>query len=283
AELAAAVGPGAGRLLAFLPGSADVRTVAERIAALTGSEQLAARYPDQPWAYRKELRSLMTEKAGSGVVPVSAEADAARGETRRSRVGYFEALGAANRAPSVGTVTALKQALEPYDPLVTPFGYAEVAGLWRRLGDGHADRELEAWMHVAYYASAGDRSVRDVLRAIEIVCDRPKVIATAEDRAAYVDGLLGLLERRWRARGLKKPANPEVVLADATDTVTAVQRGLEVMTQSAAAADVGHVETRRAYLEHAVIAPLRGYRHRLTDQISRAESRRDRAGRASAD
>lgn len=267
-ELIAAIDGGAGRLADSILTAGEERRALERLAEVTGAQRLAVRYPDQPWAYRKELRTLLTDETKSAIAKVAAEVEASVGEERRRRVDYFEALGAANRSPSVPTINAVKASLSPHDPLLTPFGHAEVAGLWRRAGEEFADRELESQIRSAHYAGAGDRSVRDVLRALEIIERRPEIIADPADRFAHVDGLLTLLERRWMARGLKDPSATEVVLADVTDTVAAVESSLARLDEDGAEIGAaGHVEGRRAYFDRQVVAPLRAYRHRLIAKL----------------
>lgn len=158
----------------------------------------------------------------------------------------------------------------PYDPLLAHFLHFELAELHRsarEAGDeSHAAEELIHRLHAAQFAIVGDRSVRNIAAALELLCGAEAASAEPDPllRYDYLNGLLQALRRRWderAARPVQQKAAP--ALADADACIVAVERALAALDQLAEAGAGENWPARRTYLERILLRPLRTYRSRV--------------------
>ncbi|QDT38277.1 spermidine synthase [Stratiformator vulcanicus] len=266
-ELSGAIQSNGKALLAHCVSATDQRQVLDRLAAVTGQRSLPARYPDQPWAYRKELKGLMTSQRRSPIRRVAAEATAPdlHPEDLR-RVEYLQALAAARANPTFESISQVMSAARPYDPMMTYFAHAEVSELYRHLGEDAVGLELQHLLHTIYFADSTDRSVRNALRAIEIAIDHPELFAGPTERCDHLDGLLQVLKRRWDNRGTSEPKASGVVLNDVETSLKQIDAALAVLSAhepDEIGRDRQSVKARTRAIEKTLERPLESYRTRL--------------------
>ena len=272
-ELQTAVGDRASRFLERGVPAGDQPDVLDRLAEVTGRHALMARYPDQPWSYRKEVKKKLQEHPRSVIQPVSGTLKRTQHPDDRRRLRYFEVLGEALQNPTAQTLASVEESASTYDPLLDWFMQNEVAGLWESLGTAGAAAALQHRLYIVQHADARDRSVRDVIDTINLITAQPTLIADSADRFDQLNGLLQTLMVRWQLRGTAAPHSPEVVLIDIDKSLHATTAALTAMTPLAPA--VGFTDEtwnhRRAAVERQLVRPLKTYRSGLVAHLQSKE------------
>ncbi len=203
-ELAEGTADRTTRLLVSLKDD-ERRDAIDRIAEVAAQRELMVKYPDQPWAYRKEVRTKLVESPRSVIRPVSGEVQRVRHPDDQHRLDYFEALGKAIGNTSPKSLARLEAFAEPYDPLVSYFLHHEIAPLYEKLD---VSGELAHRLYAAYFADPRDRSVRDVSRTLELIASHPDAIPDEATRYDQLNSLIEVMLRRWEARGMAEPRRP---------------------------------------------------------------------------
>lgn len=257
--------------------------VLTRIAEVTGQHRLMTAFPDQPWAYRKELRTQLAEKPRGVIRPVAGEVLRERHPVDLRRIDYFKALGEAIHESSEQNLAKLERFAEPYDPMLTYFLHHEIAPLYSAWGEAGAAGEFAHRIYTAYYADPRDRSVRDVASTIELLAAHPTLIADDAGRFDHLNGLIEVLLDRWEARGMTEPRSPAVIMIDADKSLDATEAAIEAMTPLTAAAGLSDEEwkLRQAAIERTFTRPLRKYRTSLLPHL-RAAQKKTAAAESSA-
>jgi hypothetical protein len=116
-----------------------------------------------------------------------------------------------------------------------------------------------------FFAAPGDRSVRNITSAIELLCEHPQATETALDRWDHLNSLLQMMKLRWAIRAGLTPASAQVTLNDVDKSLAAVQTALHAMDdlQTEAGIPAADWQARRRFLEATVVHPLRGYLRQL--------------------
>lgn len=240
--------------------SADVL---DRLNELREQQALIIDKPDQHWAYRATTKRMLIESPRSELVHVKGEDPAHRRHPEdKQRLTYFKALGETAKRTTADRLQAVADMDLPYDPLVTFFLHQEVAELAKRDRESFSDFELRHRLYRANYTMPGDHSVRNVIEAIDILCDH---VAPGTDplwRSDQLDALLQLLQERWANRGQIRPDSSRVVLVDIEKSIAAMERAFEVMPTLATARGQTEQdwEARQLVLEKLLVRPLRTYR-----------------------
>jgi len=268
-ELAEGTADRTTRLLASIDED-ERRDVVERIAEVGAQRELMVKYPDQPWAYRKEVRTKLVEHPRSVIQPVSGEVQRVRHPDDQHRLDYFEALGKAIGNTSPKSLSRLEGYAEPYDPLLTYFLHHEIAPLYQKLD---VSGELAHRLYAAYFADPRDRSVRDVSRTLELIASHPDAIPDETSRYDQLNSLIEIMLRRWEARGMAEPRSPEVVMVDIDICLDAIDAAMESMDSLAASAGLSSEEwdSRQAAIERTLTRPLRKYRTNLLPHLRTAQ------------
>lgn len=268
-ELAEGTADRTTRLILSVTGE-DRRDIVERIAEVAAQRELMVKYPDQPWAYRKEVRSQLVESPRSVIRPVSGEVQRVRHPDDQHRLDYFEALGKAIGQTSPNSLARLESFAEPYDPLVTYFLHHEIAPLYQKLD---ASGELTHRLYAAYFADPRDRSVRDVSRTLELIASHPNAIPDETMRYDQLNSLIEIMLRRWEARGMVEPRSPQVVMVDIDICLDAIETAVEEMDPLAASAGLSREEwgLRKSAIERTLTRPLRKYRTNLLPHLRTAK------------
>jgi hypothetical protein len=252
------------RMLAWLGDADGMHDVAERLADVTEQQRVIQENPDGVWAYRKSIKQRLQDRPRTAIVQVVHEGLQRKlhPEDQR-RKDYLVALGAAatNPDPPRDAIDAVVDFVEPYDPLVSYFAHHEAARLLARATAVDPRAELEHRLHTIYFNAAYDRSVRNVVAALEIVLDHPETAGVPLDRWDQMNSLLEVLKQRWSIR-VQLGETSRYADSDAEQTLAVAQRALESMERLATQLPLppGVAQARLTLLERQFVRPLRTYR-----------------------
>lgn len=263
---------------------AETADVARRLTELKLQRELVVDNPDEYWSYRKIVKKRMQEQPQTEILQVKGERPTQQlHANEKRRMEYFEALGAAAKepVPSTSALQSIAEFAEPFDPLMSFFLHQEVAELAAKNRDANAGIELEHRIHAAYFTTSNDRSVRNIVAAVELICDRPELLADPVQRGDTVDGLVQLLHSRWYSRGDAPPTSSKIALNDIEKSIAAVERAGTVLDETGNARGLTseQVTARKDALERSLIRPLRNYRqtlmpHHYREQAAKADQSR---------
>ncbi len=239
-----------------------------RLAEVTGQRNLMAAHPDEYWAYRKTVKDQVTQRPRSVIVQVKGELprQEIHAEEKR-RLDYFRALGRAyqHKPPRPEDIAKVESFAEPFDPLITFFLHQEVAELHSRSSSHNSSAELAHRVHSIFFAAPGDRSIRNVIAAIEILTAHSESVETPIERWDHLNAMLQMMKQRWAIRSSVAPASTQVTLNDVDKSLEAVDMALKAMDELREEAGIKTQdwEARRRFVEMTVVHPLRVYRRQL--------------------
>jgi len=280
-EMQLAFAPHQMQIPAVLPISEDHKEIERRLSALTQQLEILAGMPDQPWTYRKSLRMEMQrsprpplESVKDGkIVRESHPLDQFRND-------YFESLGRTLSAvfhaqPTAGAqIGAFERFTATFEPLLTHFAHYELVRLHELAKHPSPSDEFRHRLHIVFFTSPSDASVRPVVSAIEQLIAQPQLIADDGDRYDMLNGLVQRLIERWEARTAWEPRSAVRVQNDVDQSVRVTNLALKMMDSIAASANVDSEDflRRRRFITAALISPLRDYRdqvlaHRLKTEV----------------
>jgi hypothetical protein len=254
-ETQAALSPLVSTLQTWLPGGRGLPELERRVGEVQSQQDLMSRFTNQYWAYRATLRDQVSKKSRSQLQPVTlAEQRRMHPEDRR-RLAYFETLGRAVKTRTPEDIERLAAFETPYDPLVSYFLHQEASELLRTSSQRDVARELEHRLHTTWYSSARDASLRNVLAAMELLRDHPEATRDEWDRWDQLNGLLQALQRRWSVRAQLKPSTARSLVADADQTLQAVEKTCDTMEQLASRVGVPAEDwaARREVLDQTLV------------------------------
>ena len=232
-ETQMALSPLVSQLQTWLPGGRGLPELERRVGEVQSQQDLMARFTNQYWAYRATLRDQVSKKSRSQLQPVTlAEQRRMHPEDRR-RLAYFEILGRAVKTRAPEDIERLAGFETPYDPLVSYFLHQEAAELLRTSSSRDVVRELEHRLHTTWFSSARDASLRNVIAALDLLCEHPAATQDAWERWDQFNGLLQALQRRWSVRAQLKPSTARSLVADADQTLLSVRKTFDTMEQLA--------------------------------------------------
>jgi hypothetical protein len=252
--------------------------IKRRLADVEEQSDLIHDKPDHYWAYRGRVKERIKAAPQSELIQVKGEAPyhSLSGPDKR-RLEYFEALGAAaqQERPSAASLNAVAEFDAPFDPLISPFLHQEIAELAERDGEQLADIELWHRLHRAFYASPADRSIRNVVRTLELLSERPDLIADAAARGDTLDALLQILHNRWHNRGDISPDSSQVMLNDIELSLSAIDAAFDQLAELSPARQLpaDAWPSRQLAIEKSLVRPLRAYRSMLLPRHAMRKSR----------
>jgi len=271
----------AGRLLVWDHVDGNDPDLLRRLSEVAGQRELmsAKSYTDRKWAYRKSVREQLTERPRSVIQQISGGPSKRRlhPEDRR-RKNYLAALGAAAKEKSTNTDAVHRVAAYeiPYDPLLSYFVHREAAELYSQTRPRDVRSELNHRLHLAYYADARDRSIRNVVAALQLLCEHADSAPQPQKRFDHINALYQVLRARWQVRGTDQPKSTRIALNDIERTVAALETSFPVM--ESLNRDLGNSEatwqSRQRYLDMTLVRPLRTFRSRLLPHHLRRERKR---------
>lgn len=265
-ELYEAMSSHAGRIAEWPGVEGNDPEFLRRLSDVLLQRELMTKYPDQPWAYRKSAQEELKKH------PHTVIAEAEDGFNRKlhpvdqRRLEYFAALGHAAQArrPSLESLHQIEEFAEPYDPVLTYFVHHELSPLYARAATPDPAAQLRHRLYTVYYGDARDRSIRDVVEALQLLAANPQVFSATE-RWDHTNSLLQFLKLRWNNRGLDKPNSARIVLNDLDRTIGVAESTFTEMEKLRLLVGVSESDwrARREVIERSLIRPLRVYQSEL--------------------
>ncbi|TWU09458.1 Spermidine synthase [Symmachiella macrocystis] len=277
-EVGIALMPRTGRLLDQMGDDAGDPDVLEHLAEVTGKQKLIRDYPDQYWAYRSSVREQVTAGASGRSVIQQVKHQLAGHDFHprdQRRMRYFAALGQAQKTKSPSDIRQLENFAFPYDPMITYFLHGEAAELYSRAGEQRVPaNELRHRLYSTYYSVAGDRSVRTIVDALNLLIEHPEAAPDPLTRWDYINGLLQVLQTRWYDRGSVQPKSFTVMISDVSETLLTADRSLKAMRTitTDAGLDPAVWAERERVLKRTLVKPLRDYRAALKPEYEKAKA-----------
>ena len=249
---------------------------ARRIAELQEEREVLFGFPDEPWVYRRTLRSRL-EKHPRPPEPIVKGGTVKRQAhpTDRYRVEYFKVLANAiqQSRTSPDAIRTLDAFVAPTEPLLSYFASHEAARLLSDTGE-QPDAELFHRLRTVYSTPASSRSVRDLVATINLIVEKPELIPDPADRWDRMNSLLQTMMTRWDARRDIAPTSTEVAMNDLDLCLAAFESGIAAMHTWAEECDIDDVTlaNRGRFLRRRLENPLRGYRDKLIPHYDGTES-----------
>ena len=253
--------------------AADIQ---DRLTELREQRDLIRHETDEYWAYRKVTKRMLTKSPRSELIQVKGEEPVQKRHPEdTNRLNYFRALGKAAKDTTTENLLAVAEYAQPHDPLITFFLHQEIAELARRDRGNFADIELQHRLYRAYYSTQNDRSVRNVVAAIELLSRSGAEQYDPVWRGDHLDALMQILHERWANRGDIKPDSSRVMLVDIEKSIAAVDQACDVMPELCAARGLSDADwtSRKDVLEKLLVRPLRSYRTLLLPHHERSKRR----------
>jgi len=277
-EVANALVPHTGRLLSLMSEEEAANPeILEHLEEVTGRQRLIHDYPDQYWAYRASVREEVTQGAENRSIIQQVKHQLAGHDFHprdQRRMNYFKALSEAQKTKSPEDISRVSHFARPFDPLLTYFLHGEVAELYFRAGENRdVEQELRHRLYTTYYTVAGDRSVQNVVAALNLLNEHPEAVADPQARYDHINGLLQVLQTRWYARGSVEPNSFSVMISDVSETLKTANQSFKTMQELSVAAGLQPQdwEQRERVLNRTLVKPLRDYRTQLQAQYKRAK------------
>ncbi|HSG69075.1 MAG TPA: hypothetical protein VLA12_01600, partial [Planctomycetaceae bacterium] len=242
--------------------------VTRRMEELGSQRYVMAKASDKPWAYRASIKELLQTKPRSILIQTKGEKP--HNEMHpvdQHRIDYLKALSLAYRekTPSAERIHALTSFIEPYDPLISYFLHYEAAELYSRNPELDPRVEYLHLLNTIYFADMQDRSIHNVVRAIELVHEHPEIVESERTRFDQLNGLLQTLTNRWHLRRGETPDSTDQGLTDVDESLAAAEAVLGDLRTLAETSGYGTDawSKRERILEQMLVRPLRGYRGKL--------------------
>jgi hypothetical protein len=240
--------------------------------------------PDSFWLdYRKALRDELQQRPRTEIRQLSATDETERvlhpEDERRKE--YFQALGEAGNLDrrSLEAVYALGAFFEPYDPLLSLFARQEVAELFAAHGHPDPATELALRLHVIHFTPRGDRSLRNVHAAAELLLRSPEAVSDAQGRFDTFNSLLQTLRSRWEVRSASQIKSVRLAIQDVDRSIVVIEKIVRAMDELAPSAGVAASDwqVRKEVIDRVLLRPLRGYRAELLAQNVANKAKTDAA------
>ena len=263
------------RTISLVSNRDDRREALTRITEMNEQSELISGFVDRPWVYRRSLRSRLKQHPRPPVQVVeNGQVVQARHPTDQRRLDYFESLSAAVKTskPVVERVQAVGAFARPFDPILGHFVHHEAADLYARLDDRIPAVEYTHRLHAIYFSQLNDRSVSNVIAAMEL--QEPQILSDAGLRYDHLNSLLQMLTERWQTRRDVAPESSHIVLNDICKSMEAMDSAFRTLPIWAVAAGVDqqYTRTRTRYLETYLVRPLRTYRQQVIAHVERTRA-----------
>ncbi len=279
-ELGQTFGASSQRLADAMPGRKNYDEFARRYSAVVQQLEILTSFPDEPWTYRKSLR---TELQRSPRPPLEEVRDGRI--TRKAhpldefRKNYFVSLGKVLQQCATGHVDSLllRQLAEftsQYEPLLSNFAHHELVRVHELTAHPAPALELRHRLHTVYFTEGGDLSVRQLANAMEQILDDPELLPNDQQRFDHVNSMLQELVRRWEGRRGYEPPSARRTQRDVDICIHVANRALNQMEDWSAAANLtsDDLRRRRRFINDALISPLRKYGETVLAHRIKSES-----------
>lgn len=253
-----------------------------RLSEVTQQLEILAGMPDQPWTYRKSLRMEMQqsprpplERIEDGKVVKQAH------PLDELRKDYFVELGralttASTQPPAEAAmeIQNLERFAAAGEPLMSHFAHYEIVRLHEMTQHPSPDQEFRHRLHIVFFTTPSDASVRPVISAIDQLVHQPNLIQNDQDRYDCLNALVQKLIERWEARTAWEPRSAVRVQNDVDQSVRVVNMALDQMEElsSQCGLSSNDVRLRRRFVNSALVSPLREYRDQVLAHRLRTEA-----------
>ncbi|MGE3999068.1 MAG: spermidine synthase [Planctomycetaceae bacterium] len=273
-----------GRMLDWIGQTPKVQEIAKRLEDMTEQHKLIVENPDHYWAYRKTLKERLEERPRSMIQPVHHELKRTLHPEDERRKEYLVVLGAAatGAAPDPSAIALMTNFAEPYDPLVSYFLHEEAARLYERAVTTDHKAQFDHLRYSVHFGPQQDRSVRNVVAALDLLIDNPELIDDPRQRWDELNGLLDVLRQRSSLRVQNDRTASPFELVDAEKSIRAAERAMRAMDRLCAAADVvpSDWERRRTVLQRLLIRPMWTYHGKQAGRLAALEARKQKTADA---
>ncbi len=268
------------RYLDWLGSPAASPDLLRRLSEVAAQTQIILNGPDSFWLdYRKALREELQQRPRTEIRQVSATDEPERvlhPEDER-RKAYFQALGEAGdvHTRSLDAVLELTNFFEPYDPLLSLFARQETAELLGMYGSPEPAVELAMRLHVIHFSPSGDRSLRNVLSAAELLLRFPEAAPDPQDRFDTMNDLLQTFRRRWEVRSNSQVKSMRLAIRDVDRSIVVIENMVQSMDELASMTAMSPQDwrSRKEVIDRMLLRPLRGYRAELLPQYQQNKAK----------
>jgi len=259
------------RIAEAVPHGASHDEFRRRISSYAQQVEVLTAFPDEPWIYRKSLKSEMQRN------PRPLKEVIRDGKMHRyphpldeHRKAYFTTLGALlQRTRSeklvASDLTVLSDFALEYEPLISDFAHHELVRIYELVGHPSPKNEFQHRLHTVNFTHPGDYSIRTIVSALEQLTQHPQLVADNADRFDQLNSLVQLLIVRWESRTRFEPRSAIRMQRDVELSVQSAQAALTQMEELTA--DVGMTRdaflSRRQFVTKALIGPLRDYKEHV--------------------
>lgn len=267
AELRQTFAPHQQRLADAAPRSDAYREYAIRFSAVVQQMEILSTFHDQPWTYRKSLKTEMMRNSRPPIEKIVDGNVKQTGDPRDEyRKDYLISLGQTIQQAAEGFVDpmALKKLASftnAYEPLLSFFAHHELIRIHETVSHPSPALELRHRLHTIFFADGRDYSVRQVVAAMKQIVDAPELLPTPEARFDHLNAMLQELVRRWDGRRTYTPKSARQAQQDIDDCIKIANRAMDKMEQLADTVKMSRRQflARRKYITKTLISPLRSY------------------------
>ena len=173
----------------------------------------------------------------------------------------------------MGLISQLDTFTNNFEPLITHFAHYEIVRLHELSQHPSPAEEFRHRLHIVFFTTPTDASVRPVISALQQLIDQPALIADEAERYDMLNSLLQKLIERWEARTAWEPRSSLRVQNDVDLSVGVARRAMAQMESVVDAARVEQVDfyRRRRFVSAALINPLRDYRDQVLAHRMKSE------------
>ena len=259
------------RIAEAVPHGASHDEFRRRISSYAQQVEVLTAFPDEPWIYRKSLKSEMQRN------PRPAEETIRDGTLHRHphpldeyRKAYLTTLGSLlqrvrSEKLAVTDVTALSEFALEYEPLISDFAHHELIRIYELAGHPSPKDEFQHRLHTVNFTHPGDYSIRTIVSALEQLTEQPDLVAANADRFDQLNSLVQQLIVRWEGRTQFEPRSAIRMQRDVELSVQSAQIALTQMEELSTGIGI-HRDSfllRRQFVTKALISPLRDYKERM--------------------
>lgn len=278
-ELRAAFAPHQQRMADAAKRGAGYDEFARRFSAVVQQSEILTTFPDQPWPYRRSLRTEMQRNPRPPIEVVrDGKVERLPDPRDKRRKEYFVTLGRVLQQAKTGIVDplALRELASftvLHEPLLSYFAHHELVRIHEAAAHPSPALELRHRLHTVYFTEGGDLSVQQVTDAIQQILDDPELVADASIRFDYVNSMLQELVRRWDMRRNYNPPSARQTQQVVDACVAVAKEALDALQEWSPTVGMDHTQmlARRKFINKALITPLRTYHeqvlaHRLKNE-----------------
>ena len=259
------------RIAEAVPHGATHDEFRRRISSYAQQVEVLTAFPDEPWIYRKSLKSEMQRN------PRPAQETIRDGTLHRHphpldeyRKAYLTTLGGLlQRVRSeklrATEVTALREFSLEYEPLISDFAHHELIRIYELAGHPSPKEEFRHRLHTVNFTHPGDYSVRTIVSALEQLTEQPDLVGRDADRFDQLNSLVQQLIVPWEGRTRFEPRSAIRMQRDVELSVQSAQTALTQMEDLSTNIGI-HRDSfllRRQFVTKALISPLRDYKERM--------------------